>query len=79
MVNINQIDDWLDKAQLISTKTDGKTKYDFNRFAFPLKFASKIYRRDLTLQEAEDTSCDLQILTNKRLQSIKSNKKKRKI
>ena len=78
MININQIDDWLDKAQLISTKTDGKTKYDFNRIAFPLKFPSKIYRRDLTLQEAEDASYDLQILTNKRLQSIKSNKKKRK-
>ena len=28
MENIKQIDDWLDSAQLISTKTDGKTKYD---------------------------------------------------
>ena len=78
MININQIDDWLDKAQLICTKTDGKTKNDFNRLAFPLKFASKIYRHDLTLQEAEDAQYDLQILINKRLQSIKSNKNKRK-
>ena len=28
--NIKQIDDWLDTAQLICKKTDGKTKYDFN-------------------------------------------------
>ena len=51
MNRIKQIDDWLDSAQLIYTKTDGKTKYDFNNFTFLLKFTSKIYRRDLTLQE----------------------------
>ena len=38
---IKQIDNWLDTTQLICTKTDGKTKYDFNNFTFPLKFASK--------------------------------------
>ena len=45
------IDDWLETAQLICTKTDGKTKYDFNKFTLPLKFATKRYRHDLTLQE----------------------------
>ena len=32
MNNIKVIDDWLECAQLIFTKTDGKTKYDFNKF-----------------------------------------------
>ena len=36
------------------TKTDGKTKYNFSNFTFPSKFASKIYNKDFTLQEAED-------------------------
>ena len=35
------------------------------QFIFPLKFASKIYRRDLTLQKAEDGLQDLKILINK--------------
>ena len=34
--------------------TDGKTKYDFNKFTFPSKFTLKIYRHYFTLQEAED-------------------------
>ena len=58
------IDDWLETAQLICTKTDGKTKYNFNEFTFPVKFASKIYRRDLTLEKARDDLQDLQILIN---------------
>ena len=65
IVNINQIDDWLDKAQLICIKTDGKTKYNFNSFTFPLRFASKIYRRNLTLQEAKYDQQELKILINK--------------
>ena len=65
MENIKQIDDWLDSAQLICTKTDGKRKYDFNNFTFPLKFTSKIYRRDLTLQDAKDDQQELKILINK--------------
>ena len=40
--------------KLFCTKTDGKTKYNFAKFMFPLKFASKIYRRDYTLQKVED-------------------------
>ena len=36
-----KIDRILDKAEIVSTKTDG-TKYDFNRFVLPLKFIEKI-------------------------------------
>ena len=61
---IKIIDEWLDTAQLICTKTDGKTKYDFNDFTFLLKFTSKIYRRDLTLQEAKDDQQELKIFIN---------------
>ena len=53
MVNTKKIDYWLHTAQLICTKTDGKAKYDFNNVTFPSKFTLKIYRHDLTLQEAE--------------------------
>ena len=49
MTNIKQIDDWLDTAQLICTKTDGKTKYNFSNFTFPSKLASKMYNKNLTL------------------------------
>ena len=55
MENIKVIDDWLETAQLICVKTDGKTKYNF-KFTFPLKFTSKIYHRDLTLQKAKGIS-----------------------
>ena len=65
MVNIKQIDDWLDDAQFVCTKTDGITKYDFSNFTFPSKFASKIYNKNLTLQEAEDNQQELEILINK--------------
>ena len=60
MESIKKIDDWL-----VCTKTDGKMKYDFNNFTFPLKFASKIYRHDLTLQEAKNDQQELEILINK--------------
>ena len=65
MVNIKQSDDWLENAQLVCTKTDGITKYDFSNFTFPSKFASKIYNKNLTLQEAEDNQQKLKILINK--------------
>ena len=64
MENIKVIDDWLETAQLICTKTDGKTKYEFNKFALPLRLAIKIYRHDLTLQEARDDQQELEILIN---------------
>ena len=40
-LNFKKIDQTLDNAQLVCTKTDG-TKYDFNRFSLPLKFIEKI-------------------------------------
>ena len=61
---IKIIHEWLDTAQLICTKTDGKTKYDFNNFTFPLKFTSKIYRRHFMLQEAKDDQKHDQIFIN---------------
>ena len=64
MEKIKQID-WLDTAQLICTKTDRRTKYDFSNFTFPLKFASKIYHRDLTLQKAKYDQVNVKILINK--------------
>ena len=63
MIEIKMIDEWLDTAQLICTKTDRKAKYDFNKFTFLSKFT--IYHRDLTLQEAGDDQKELQILINK--------------
>ena len=65
MTDIKLLDDWLDNAQLVRTKTDGMTKYDFSNFTFPSKFASKIYNKNLTLQEAEDNQQELEILINK--------------
>ena len=64
MNKIKVIDDWLENALLICTKTDGITKFDFSKFTFPLKFASKIYNYDLTLQKAQDNQQELQILKN---------------
>ena len=37
LLDIKKIDETLDNAELVCTKTDG-TKYDFNRFLSPLKF-----------------------------------------
>ena len=47
-----KIDTELDIAELVCTKTDGKTKYDINLFASPLKFAGKIHNYEITLNEA---------------------------
>ena len=65
MEKIKAIDDWIDTAQLICTKADGKTKCNFNNFAFPSKFTLKIYRHGLKLREAEDDQQELKILINK--------------
>ena len=46
-----KIDETLDNAELVCTKTDG-TKYDFNRFLSPLKFIKKIHSYEITLDEA---------------------------
>ena len=58
------MDGWLDTAQLICTNTDMKAKYNFSNFTFPSKFASKIYNKNLTLQEANDDQQKLKVLIN---------------
>ena len=65
MVSIKQLDNWLDKARIIFTKTDGKTIYNFKNITSPLKFASKIYNKVFTLKEAENDQKELEILINK--------------
>ena len=62
---VEKTDDWLENAQLACTKTDGKIKYEFNKFMMPLKFIMKIHHHGRTLQEARDDQQKLQILTNK--------------
>ena len=52
------------KAELVSTKTDG-AKYDFNRFALPLKFIEKIHNYEITLDEAIEEQTELRTLINK--------------
>ena len=52
LLNVNKIDAKLDNAELVYTKTDG-TKYDFNRFEFPLKFIEKNYNYEITLNEVK--------------------------
>ena len=50
--------------ELLCTKTDG-TKYDFNRFLFPLKFIEKIHNYEITLDEARNNQTESGILINK--------------
>ena len=59
-----KIDRILDKAELVSTKTDG-TKYDFNRFVLPLKFIEKIHDYEITLDEAIKEQEELREFINK--------------
>ena len=49
---IKKIDTELDTANLAYTKTDGKTKFDFNLFKSQLKFSRKIHNYEITLDEA---------------------------
>ena len=58
-----KIDETLDNAELVCTKTDG-TKYDFNSFSLPLKFIEKIHNYKITLNEAIDDQTELRILIN---------------
>ena len=48
-----KIDETLDNAELVCTKTDG-TKYNFNIFALPLKFIEMTHNYGITLDEAMD-------------------------
>ena len=56
--NFKRIDRTLDKAELVSTKTDG-TKYDFNHFTVPLKFIEKNHNYEITLDEAIEDQIEL--------------------
>ena len=64
MPKYRKIDRTLDKAELVCTKTDG-TKYDFNRFALPLKFIEKNCNYEITLGKAIEDQTKLKILINK--------------
>ena len=57
-----KIDKTLDNADLVCTKTDNKSKYDFNRFSLPLKFIEKNHNYEITLDEAINDEKDLNIL-----------------
>ena len=59
-----KINDTLDNAELVCTKTDG-TKYDFNCFSLPLKFVEKIYKNEITLDEAIEKQAESKELLNK--------------
>ena len=48
---------------MFCTKADG-AKYDFSRFALPLKFIDKIYNYQITLDEAIGDQIKLEILIN---------------
>ena len=64
LLDIKKIDETLDNAEFVCTKTDG-TKYDFNRFLFPLKLIEKIHKYKITLDEAKNNQTELGILINK--------------
>ena len=69
-----------DTAELFCTKTD-RIKYNFNTFAFPLKFIEKIYNYEINFDEAKDGQDKLEKLII-RLENYKARinkKKKRKI
>ena len=69
--------DTLDNAELGSTKTD-RTKSDFNRFWLPLKFIEKIYKYEITLDEAIKKQAELKELINKPNKFKKEVKKSKK-
>ena len=64
LFEFKKIDETLDNAELVCTKTDG-TKYDFNRFSFPLKLIEKVYKYEITLDEAIEEQAELKELINK--------------
>ena len=77
MPKYKKIDRILDKAELVSTKTDG-TKYDFNRFVLPLKFIEKIHDYEVTLDEEIEEQEELRELINKLNDYAPRNSKKKK-
>ena len=75
LLDVKKIDAKLDTAELVCTKTDG-TKYDFNRFAFPLKFIETFYNYEITLVEAMHDQHKLEKLII-RLENYKAKIKKK--
>ena len=73
----SEIDETLDNAELVCTKTDG-IKYDFNGFLLPLKFTEKIHNYEITLDEAINYQTELEILINKLNSDYKPRKPKKK-
>ena len=65
MSEFKKIDKTLENADLVCTKTDDKTRYDFNRFSLPLKFIEKIHNYEITLDEAINDQTELNIFINK--------------
>ena len=61
---VKKIDKVLKTADLVYTKTDGVTKYYFNKFMFPIDFILNIYYRSITLQEAKNDQLELESLMN---------------
>ena len=65
LLAFKKIDKTLENADLVCTKTDNKTKYDFYRFSLLLKFIEKIHNYEITLDEAMNYQTELSILINK--------------
>ena len=80
---IKEIDTERDTAEHVCTKTDGKTKYDFNLFASPFasKFARKVHNYEITLNEAKDDQEKLEnlIIRLEKYKPRNTQKKKRNI
>ena len=70
-----KIDETLDNAELVCTKTDG-SKYNFNIFALSLKFIEKIHNYGITLDEAMDDQEKLEKLIS-RLENYNAKNKKK--
>ena len=64
LYQFEKIDRTIDKAELVSTKTD-ETKYNFNIFALPLKFIKKVHNYEITLDEAIEEQTELRKLISK--------------
>ena len=65
LLDVKKINDELDTAELVCTKTDG-TKYDFNRLSSPFKFVEKVYNYEISLDEAIDDQKKLENLISER-------------
>ena len=78
-LNLKKIDEILDNPELVCPKTDG-TIYDFNRFFPALKFIEKIYKYEITLDEAIEKQAELKDLINKlNNYGLRSSKKNRRL